>query len=90
LFCGATSPKGGPFVLQPRRFTAIRSTAYTLKPAVIDIVKNTGLEVRRIRVDAGYRGHNYPNRFRDFVIRQIKTEMWSHLRRGIAAGVPTD
>ena len=45
---------------------------HTLKPAVADIEKNTGLEVRRIHVDKGYRGHNYPNRFRVFITGQVK------------------
>jgi hypothetical protein len=37
---------------------------HRLKPAVANIEKSTGLGVRRIHVDKGYRGHTYPNRFR--------------------------
>ena len=45
---------------------------HRLKPTVIDIENNTGLEVRRIHVDRDCRDHTYPNRFRIFVTGQIK------------------
>jgi hypothetical protein len=35
--------------------------------AVADLESNTGVEVRRIHVDKGYLGHDYPNHFRVFI-----------------------
>ena len=67
-----TQPKGGQFVLHAKALHGNPFDGHTLKPAVGDIEKNTGLEVRRIHVDRGYRGHNYPNRFRVFVTGQVK------------------
>src|SRR5260370_1690707 len=67
-----TQPKGGQFVLHAKALHGNPFDGHTLKPAVIDIEKNTGLEVRRIHVDRGYRGHTYPNRFRVFVTGQVK------------------
>jgi IS5 family transposase len=55
-----TKPKGGQF------------DGRTLKGAVADVESNTGVEVRRIHVDKGYRGHDYPNRFRVFVSGQVR------------------
>src|SRR3546814_6540622 len=32
----------------------------------------TGVEARRIHVDKGYRGHNYPNKFRVWISGQVR------------------
>lgn len=32
----------------------------------------TGIEVQRVHVDKGYRGHNYPNRFRVWISGQVR------------------
>ena len=32
----------------------------------------TGVEVRRIHVDKGYRGHDYPNKFRVWISGQVR------------------
>ena len=45
---------------------------HTLGPVIADLEKLTGVEVRRIHVDKGYRGHNYPNRFRVWIIGQVR------------------
>ena len=45
---------------------------HTLKGAVADVERNIGVEVRRIHVDKGYRGHDYPNRFCAFISGQIR------------------
>ena len=66
-----TQPKGGQFVLHAKALHGNPFDGHTLKPAVSDIEKSTGLEVRRIHVE-GYRGHNYLNRFRVFVTGQVK------------------
>src|SRR5260370_1198998 len=62
-----TQTKGGQFVLRAKALHGNPFDGHTLKRAVIDIEKNPGLEVTRIHVDRGYRGHPYPNRFRVFV-----------------------
>ncbi len=45
-----TSPKGGQFVLHAKALHGNPFDGHTLKPAVSDIEKNTGLEVQRIHV----------------------------------------
>jgi transposase, IS5 family len=45
---------------------------HTLNGALADVERNTGVEVRRIPVDKGYRGHRYPNRFRVFISGQVR------------------
>jgi IS5 family transposase len=67
-----TQPKGGQFVLHAKALHGNPFDGHTLNPAVADIEKNTGVEVRRIHVDKGYRGHNYPNRFRVWITGQVK------------------
>jgi IS5 family transposase len=44
---------------------------HTLGPVVADMERLTGVEVRRIHVDKGYRGHNHPNRFRVWISGQV-------------------
>ena len=55
-----TQPKGGQFVLHAK---ALHGNP---------VASNTGVEVRRIHVDKGYRGHDYPNRFRVFISGQVR------------------
>jgi hypothetical protein len=45
---------------------------HTLGPVIADLEKLTGVEVRRIHVDKGYHGHNYPNRFRVWITGQVR------------------
>jgi transposase, IS5 family len=45
---------------------------HKLGPVVADMGKLTGVEVRRIHVDKGYRGHNHPNRFRVWISGQVR------------------
>ena len=45
---------------------------HTLGPAIADMEKLTGVEVRRIHVDKGYRGHNHPHRFRVWISGQVR------------------
>jgi len=59
-----TKPKGGQFVLHAKALHGNPFDGHTLKGAVADVERNTGVEVRRTHVDKGYRGHHYPNRFR--------------------------
>ena len=46
--------------------TAIPSTATPWETTL------SGVEPRRIHVDKGYRGHNYPNRFRVWISGQVR------------------
>jgi IS5 family transposase len=45
---------------------------HTLGPVVAEMEKLTGVEVRRIHLDKGYRGHNYPNKFRVWISGQVR------------------
>src|SRR5262249_8253065 len=44
----------------------------TLGPVIADLEKLTGVTVRRIHGDKGYRGHNYPNRFKVWISGQVR------------------
>ena len=67
-----TQPKGGQFVLHAQALHGNPFDGHTLGPAVADVEKNTGIEVRRIHVDKGYRGHNHPHRFRVWITGQVR------------------
>jgi transposase, IS5 family len=45
---------------------------HTLGPMIADLERLTGVEVRRIHVDKGYRGHNHPHRFRVWISGQVR------------------
>jgi hypothetical protein len=51
-------PKGGQFVLHAKALHDNTFDGHTLKPAVADIERNAGVDVKRIHVDKGYRGHD--------------------------------
>ncbi len=67
-----TKPRGGQFVLQARALHGNPYDGHTLGPAIADVEKNTGIEVRRIHVDKGYRGHNHPHKFRVWITGQVR------------------
>jgi len=67
-----TAPKGGQFVLHAKALFGNPFDGHTLGPVVADLEKLTGIEVRRIHVDKGYRGHTYPNRFRVWISGQAR------------------
>ena len=54
------SPHGNPY------------DGHTLGPVITDLEKLTGVAVRRIHGDKGYRGHNYPDRFRVWISGQVR------------------
>src|SRR5262249_34088454 len=56
----ATKPKGGQFVLHAQALHGNPYDGHTLGPVIADLEKLTGVTVRRIHGDKGYRGHNYP------------------------------
>jgi hypothetical protein len=59
-----TAPKGGRFVLHSKALHGNPYDGHTLGPVIADLEKLTGVVVRRIHGDKGYRGHNYPDRFK--------------------------
>jgi IS5 family transposase len=67
-----TAPKGGQFVLHAKALHGNPFDGHTLGPIIADLQKQTGVEVQRIHVDKGYRGHNYPNRFKVWISGQVR------------------
>jgi IS5 family transposase len=67
-----TQPKGGQFVLHAQALHGNPFDGHTLGPVVADLEKLTGVEVKRIHVDKGYRGHSYPNKFRVWISGQVR------------------
>lgn len=68
----ATRPKGGQFVLHARALHGNPFDGHTLKAAVADIEAISGVEVKRIHVDKGYRGHDYADRFKVWITGQVR------------------
>jgi IS5 family transposase len=67
-----TQPKGGQFVLHAQALHGNPFDGHTLGPVIADLEKLTGVEVKRIHVDKGYRGHTYPNKFRVWISGQVR------------------
>jgi IS5 family transposase len=67
-----TSPKGGQFVLHAKALHGNPFDGHTLGPVVAETEKLTGVEVARIHVDKGYRGHNHPNKFKVWISGQVR------------------
>jgi transposase, IS5 family len=67
-----TQPKGGQFVLHARALHGNPFDGHTLGPAIADVQRMTGIEVKRIHVDKGYRGHNHPLKFRVWISGQVR------------------
>jgi IS5 family transposase len=67
-----TSPKGGQFVLHAKALHGNPFDGHTLGPVITDLEKLTGIEVRRIHVDKGYRGHSHPQRHRVWISGQVR------------------
>src|ERR687887_418125 len=68
----ATAPKGGQFVLHAKALHGNPFDGHTLGPVIADLEKLTGVAARRIHADKGYRGHNYPNRFKVWISGQVR------------------
>ena len=45
---------------------------HTLGPVIADLEKLTGVAVQHIHGDKGYRGHNYPDRFKVWISGQVR------------------
>ena len=67
-----TSPKGGQFVLHAKALHGNPFDGHTLGPVVADTETLTGVEVARVHVDKGYRGHNHPNKFKVWISGQVR------------------
>lgn len=67
-----TKPKGGQFVLHAKALHGNPFDGHTLGPAIADIERMTGIEVKRGHVDRGYRGHNHPHKFRIWISGQVR------------------
>jgi len=68
----ATAPKGGQFVLHAKALHGNPYDGHTLGPVIADLEKLTGVATRRIHGDKGYRGHNYPDRFKVWISGQVR------------------
>ncbi len=67
-----TKPRGGQFVLHARALHGNPYDGHTLRTVIAGAEDLTGVEVRRIHVDKGYRGHDYPNKFRVWISGQVR------------------
>jgi transposase, IS5 family len=67
-----TRPKGGQFVLHAQALHGNPHDGHTLGPVVAAMEQLTGVEVDRIHVDKGYRGHSYENKFRVWISGQVR------------------
>ena len=67
-----TAPKGGQFVLHAKALHGNPYDGHTLGPVIAELEQLTGVEVHRIHVDTGYRGHNHPDRFRVWISGQVR------------------
>src|SRR6266478_1218000 len=67
-----TAPRGGQFVLHAKALHGNPYDGHTLGPVIADLEKLTGVTVRRVHGDKGYRGHNYPDRFKVWISGQVR------------------
>jgi transposase, IS5 family len=67
-----SAPKGGQFVLHAKALHGNPYDGHTLGPVITDLEKLTGVAIQRIHGDKGYRGHNYPHRFKVWISGQVR------------------
>jgi len=84
----ATAPKGGQFVLHAKALHGNPYDGHTLGPVIADLERLTGVAVRGIHGDKGYRGHNYPDRFKVWISGQIR-RVTKAIRREITVAPPS-
>jgi IS5 family transposase len=61
---------------------------HTLSPVIGDLEKLTGVAVRRVHGDKGYRGHNYPDPLKVWIsgqLRRVTKAIRREMRRRAAA-----
>ncbi len=71
-----TAPRGGQFVLHAKALHGNPYDGHTLGPVIADLEKLTGVTVRRIHGDKGYRGHNHPDRFKVWINHPDRFKVW--------------
>ena len=79
----ATAPKGGQFVLHAEALHGNPYDGHTLGPVIAGLEKLTGVAVQRIHGVKGYRGHNYPDRFKVWISGQVPPRHPSHPARDL-------
>lgn len=57
---------------QPMDARKARLSDIARETGIADLQTQTGVEVERINVDKGYRGHSYPNRFKVWISGQVR------------------
>jgi IS5 family transposase len=67
-----TKPKGGQFVLHTEAHHGNPYDGHTLGPVLEHLHQRLGIELDRGHVDKGYRGHNYPNKFKIWITGQAR------------------
>ena len=67
-----TKPRGGQFVLHAKALHGNPYDGHTLGPVIAETEALTGVEVKRIHVDKGYRGHKHPKKFRVWISGQVR------------------
>ncbi|MBB5048052.1 hypothetical protein HNR60_002813 [Rhodopseudomonas rhenobacensis] len=66
------APTSGQIVLDAKALHGNPFDGHTLGPIIADLQDLTGVEIQRIHVDKGYRGHDHPNRFKVWPQHQRK------------------
>jgi IS5 family transposase len=66
LMTNLNSAPAGHFVIHAKAFHDNPYDGHTLNAVISDMSKTTGIEPERIYVDKGYRGHDYPYKFKVF------------------------
>lgn len=72
LVTPVTKPRGGQFVLHAAALHGNPFDGHTLDQTITKLEASTGVSVQRIHVDKGYRGHNYPNKFKVWISGQLR------------------
>jgi IS5 family transposase len=67
-----TKPQGGQFVLYAEAHHGNPYDGHTLGPVLENMEKRLGVSLDRGHVDKGYKGHNYPNKFKIWITGQAK------------------
>lgn len=67
-----TKPKGGQFVLHTEAHHGNPYDGHTLGPVLEHLQQRLGIDLDRGHVDKGYRGHNYPNKFKIWITGQAR------------------
>jgi len=75
-----TKPKGGQFVLHTEAHHGNPYDGHTLGPVLAHLEERLGVSLDRGHVDKGYKGHNYPNKFKIWITGQTRN-VTKHIKR---------